>query len=507
MAVSLVKRASSQDQFQDVSIQTETTPLLESFSESSAAPFDSWPQQRLQSLERTVVSQIDLRLMPLLILLYILNYLDRNNIASARLGSLEGDLELTERQYDTCVSVLYIGYISMQVPSNFILSRVPRPAYYLCGCMAVWGVLSTCTAFTRSFSGLLVSRFLLGFVESAFFPGATFYISSWYTKKEQAIRAAFLFSGSQIGNAFGNLIAVGLLKLDGILGVEGWRWLYLVEGTVTIGVALFSMFILPDLPSSSKPSYLTPMEHNFAIWRLQQDVAPRTSVEDGGTVKVPQGAVANADEEKLSVWEALRIVLGDAKTWMFVGILMSNYTASGVTHFFPSVVQTLGYSRTITLLLAAPPYLLCCLVMVFNGMHSDRTQERYKHVVYPLVVTVLAHILVLSTTATAPRYLAMMVLPASVYAAAVITMMWMSQTLGQKPETRAVAIAFLNAISNTANIWTPYLYNHPPRYVLAFSVNIIAASLSIAFATLARQYLKGLNEAEEKEGRKGRFVL
>lgn len=157
---------------EDFPAETESAPLLESFSDSSRTPFETWSQSRLSSFERIVVRQIDIRLMPILCLIYVLNFLDRHNIASARLANLEEDLGLTVKQYDACVSILYVGYISMQVHSNVILSRVARPAYYLCGCMAVWGFLSACTAFTHNFTGLLLCRFLLGFVESAFYPGA-----------------------------------------------------------------------------------------------------------------------------------------------------------------------------------------------------------------------------------------------------------------------------------------------------------------------------------------------
>jgi len=144
---------------------------------------------------------------------------------------------------------------------------------------------------------------------------------------------------------------------------------------------------------------------------------------------------------------------------------------------------------------------------MFNGLHSDKTQERSKHLAYPLAVTVLAHILALSTTATAPRYLAMIFLLSSIYASIIVTLTWASETLSQPPEKRAAAIAFLNAFAHTANIWTPYLYTGPPRYLLAFSVNIAAASLGIVCTALVRWHLKRLNEAEEMEGRKGQYIL
>lgn len=121
--------------------------------------------------------------------------------------------------------------VLMQVPSNLIVGKIRFPGVYICFSMALWGVLSACTAAVHNPSGLMASRFFLGFVEAVFFPGALFYMSLFYTKKQFAMRTAILYSGSQIGNAFGGLFAVAILKLDGKHGLEGWRW---VSGSLAL---------------------------------------------------------------------------------------------------------------------------------------------------------------------------------------------------------------------------------------------------------------------------------
>lgn len=156
----------------------------------------------------------------------MLNYLDRNNIASARLAGLETDLHLKGTQYQLAVSILFVGYILMQIPSNFMLDKIGKPAPYLCLFMTIWGVISTCTAATQSYTGLIVCRFCLGFIEAAFFPGVLFLLSSWYTKKELALRTAILYSGSLLSGMFSGLIAAGILRsLDYKHGLRAWRWL------------------------------------------------------------------------------------------------------------------------------------------------------------------------------------------------------------------------------------------------------------------------------------------
>lgn len=156
-----------------------------------------------------------------------MNYLDRQNIASARLAGIEEDLNLSTVDYQTVVSILFVGYILMQVPSNMIVGKVKLPGVYICSAMALWGVISGLMATVHSFGGLLTCRFFLGFVEAAFFPGAVFFLSLFYNRQQFAFRTAILYSGSQLGNAFGGLFAIAILNLDGAHGLEGWRWVSL----------------------------------------------------------------------------------------------------------------------------------------------------------------------------------------------------------------------------------------------------------------------------------------
>lgn len=222
---------------------------------------DLTPEAREQ-LEKTLLRKIDFRLLPPVIIMYIMNYLDRNSeypasdnvdtdtddildIATARLSGnpgLQADLNMKDSQYETCVSILFVGYILMQIPSNLFLNKVGKPALYLPAVMVIWGAISLCTAAAKSFGGLLAIRFFLGFVEgrpssnftsrvwltenqAAYFPGCLFYLSCWYTRKELAFRSAILYSGSLISGAFAGLIAAGITQgMDGKLGLPAWRW-------------------------------------------------------------------------------------------------------------------------------------------------------------------------------------------------------------------------------------------------------------------------------------------
>jgi MFS family permease len=165
----------------------------------------------------------------MIIVMYILNYLDRNNIAAAGLSGLQKDLALGGTQFNTAVSILFVGYLLMQLPSNMLLNKLGRPSLYLPTCMVVWGIVSGATAASTSYRGLIGARFVLGFVEAAYFPGCLYFLSCWYTRKELALRTAMLYSGSLLSGAFGGLIAAGILDgMDGVRGLSAWRWLFII---------------------------------------------------------------------------------------------------------------------------------------------------------------------------------------------------------------------------------------------------------------------------------------
>ncbi|KAL2827328.1 major facilitator superfamily domain-containing protein [Aspergillus cavernicola] len=433
---------------------------------------------------RRATLKLDALIMPCMVIMYIFNYLDRQNIAAAKLAGIEADLNISDVQYQTCVSILFVGYILMQVPSNIIVGKIRWPGIYICISMAIWGTLSALTAIVHNFAGLMASRFFLGFIEAVFFPGALFYMSLFYTRKQYALRTAILYSGSQLGNAFGGLFAIGILKLDGKSGMEGWRWLFLIEGVITIALAIIIAFILPNKLTSVRGC--TKLEQEWLVWNFEED----------------QGQQDNADE--ISAKKGLLMAVTDPKTWLLMGTLYAVYIAAAVSNFFPSVVATLGYSRNETYALTAPPYVLCVIVMVVNGFHSDKKQERYWHIICPMVICIAANILAVATLNTTARYVAMMLMPGSFYAATTVILSWVAGSLSQPAIKRASAIALINAVCNTPNVWCSYLYGSSPRYLVAFLVNLAASVVAIVAATATRMYLRQQNHRLDNDIDTGR---
>lgn len=367
----------------------------------------------------------------------------------------------------------------MQVPSNMILGKIKYPGIYINAAMALWGMVSACMSAVHSYTGLLLARFFIGFVEAVFFPGALFYLSLFYTRKQYALRAALLYSGSQLGNAFGGLFAIAILQLDGAHGIAGWRWLFLVEGVMTIGLAIIFAMILPNSPKGVWG--LTEIQKDWWQWNYEQD----------------QGQQDDSDE--IGPKQGFLLALADPKMWLMLVILYAIYISAAVTNFFPSVVKTLGYSRNETYALTAPPFCLCVILMMINGWHSDKTQNRFWHIVGPLCLSVVANIIAVSSLNTAARYVAMMLMPGSVYMASTVLLSWITGTLNQPKQKRASAIAFINATCNTPNIWTSYLYTGAPRYLVAFLVNMAASAVAIIVAIITRTYLRRLNNKMDRQ--------
>jgi len=406
--------------------------------------------------------------------IYILNYIDRNNAAAARLKGFESDLGLVGNQFATLLSILYVGYIIMQVPSNMLLNWMGKPSIYLPCCMVVWGMISVLTGITTNFTGALLTRFFLGFVEAAFFPGALFLLSKWYTRKELGYRTAILYCGNLISNAFGGLIAAGILSgMQGALGHSAWRWLFYIEGALTMFFAVCAIFILPDFPSTT--TWLSPQERKLAEWRMAED------------------ASGSADEDASkteSQMRGLALAFADWKVWFFAFMMTAEVVGLSFNAYFPTLTATLGYNTTVSLLLVAPPWAFAVIVAFIVARHADWTGERALHICIPLLVGMIGFIIALSTENTAARYVSFFLMAQS-YAGYIVCFAWLSNTLPRPPAKRAVSLAFINAFSQLGNVAGSYVFpsNWGPTYRFSFAICLAMFGMSIIMVFVMRSHL------------------
>ncbi|TLS27653.1 hypothetical protein PpBr36_04814 [Pyricularia pennisetigena] len=434
--------------------------------------------------EKTLVRKIDRRMMPLMMLLYVLNYIDRNNIATARLGSFEKDIGLRGTQYNTVISIFFVGYILTQIPTNMILNKV-RPSLFLPAVMICWGSVSACTGAVQNYSGMIVLRFMLGFVEAPFFPGALFLFSCWYTKKELAKRISILFAAGQMAGAFSGFLGSAIMGgMNGVAGLADWRWLFIIEGVMTIPVAFLTYFVVPDYPTNTK--WLSDEERVLAVLRIAEEA----NEED--------------DREEVSAFQGLKLAFTDISLYLIWMMQLGLNTAAAFTNFFPTIVQTLGYPQRETLLLSSPPYVFAAILGISNSWHSDAKRERWLHILWPQVFACVGFIISATTLNVAARYTATFMMM-SIYGSFGAILSWVSTSLPRPSAKRAVAYAFVNAMSNLASIYASYFYpaTQGPQYWQANIANVAFSGMCIAMATTLRFYLswrnKKLDEASAED--------
>ncbi|KAM0347470.1 hypothetical protein ACHAO7_011638 [Fusarium culmorum] len=418
----------------------------------------SGAHEKTDPREIALVKKLDWWIMPILWLMYWLNYLDRNAIALARLNTIEKDLKLTGNQYQTCVSILFAGYVIVGIPANMVVTRV-RPSIWMASCMTVWAIISGLTALSRNYTGLLLTRFFLGITEAPYYPGALYILARFYTRKELATRISILYTGNILATAFAGLIALGIFEMDGMANLAGWQWLFIIQGAVTLVVAIAGFFVLPDEPLTTH--WLTPEEQKLAHERTQRDT------------------VGNSGES--TSWSGIISAAKDPKVWLFVVMQHCHLGANGFKNFFPTAVKTLGFNQTITLVLTCPPYLIAGVISIAWSWSSGRFNERTWHITIAKAVAVFGFILGCATLNTGARYFAMCVFSIGTYAVNSIILGWVSATCSQTREKKACSLAIVNCIAVASFIWTPYMWpsSDEPRYTMAMSSS---AALSVATA-------------------------
>ncbi|CCE34217.1 related to nicotinamide mononucleotide permease [Claviceps purpurea 20.1] len=446
-----------------------------------APQFPVMESARRVEVERKLKRKLDARC-SLFLFIYIMNYLDRNNIAAARLKGLQAELNMDYSQYATCLSVLYVGYILMQVPSNMIINKIQRPSLYIGCAMLIWGLVSTLSGSVSSFSGMVVNRFFLGFVEAAFLPGALLILSKWYTRRELTMRNAILFCGNIISNAFSALVGAGVLSnMDGVLGHSAWRWLFWIEGSATMALAICAAFILPDLPHNARG--FTEEERMIAQLRLFEDVGE-----------------ADTDSANDGAFAGLMMALTDTNIYIMMLTLTAYVVGLSFNAFFPTLTKTLGFGYVPTLLMSSPPWVFSCLVSLLNAWHADRTQEKFWHIVSPILMGVVGFVINMSTLDVAARYVALF-LQAGSYAGLIVIYSWISSSFPRPPAKRAVAIALINAFCQLGNIAGSYVWDLTDNgYRKSYGVVLAMFGATILGCWVFRLRLQALNrKLEERE--------
>ncbi|KAJ3501170.1 hypothetical protein NM208_g16990 [Fusarium decemcellulare] len=430
--------------------------------------------EELDTLNKKLVRKIDSIILPIIGILYILNYIDRQNLAAAKLHGITEDLNMTTEQFATSISILFVGYLPFQIPSNLIISRIPRPGMYICVAVVIWGSISACTAAVKTYGQLLAVRAILGVAEAVFFPGAIYYLSAWYTKTELGKRIASLYIAQQVGNAFGGLFAAAIFQLDGRHGITGWQWLFIIEGAATVGIGFICACFMPEFPYNSR--MLSQIERDLAVWRVES------------------GAGAGEGTEKEGVLKGFAKALSDPKLLLLIFCNLLSQAQGSIANYFPTLVASLEFNSTVSLLLTAPPYILAGAVYWVLMWYSDRNNTAYPIIIGCIAIAIGMYIIPMATLNIPARYFSMMILPFASVGPQLVLYKTINLHLARPVSKRAAASALVNAIGGTSNIWASYLYYAPPHFYAAFGTLMGCAFLFAATITFYRWLVRRENE-------------
>ncbi|RDW61314.1 hypothetical protein BP5796_11206 [Coleophoma crateriformis] len=416
--------------------------------------------------EKKLLKKIDLYLLPTIWLMYLLSYMDRTNIGNAKVAGMATDLNLDSNKYSITLVVFFVGYVIFEVPYNMILSRI-RPSIFLSTIMCLWGCVTIGMAWVQSYEGLIAFRVVIGCLEAGFAPGVLLLLSSWYKRNEQAKRFGVYISAAILSGAFGGLIAGAIESgLDGKYGIAGWRWLFIIEGAMTAGWSIIAGFILLDFPATS--SKLSERERELAIQRI---------ISDGLSVR-------SEDTPPLSHLQALKLALSNWKTWAFTVGYMGIVGSSTLSYFYPTLVAGLGYSSLNAQYMTVPIYGVAFVCNGITGYFADKAPAKKGIFIAAwLAVSVICSVIVCAVYNFTARYVLLVFMAAGLWTANALSLSYASTTFGELPnETRAICLAFVNALGNLASIYGAYLFPSAdaPKYLMGFGVISGLCALSVA---------------------------
>jgi MFS family permease len=381
------------------------------------------------TLRASTISRLNLKLIPFLMLLYMVAYIDKSNISVAAL-QMNAELSLTARMYGIGVGLFFLTYILLEVPSSLILTKVGARRW-IARIMITWGIVAAGMSLVQSANQLYVMRLLLGAAEAGFTPGIIYYLSQWYPRSDRARAMSFFYIGAALASVIGLPLSGAFLHMDGFFGVSGWRWLFLLEGIPAAILGIVVLKYLPDDPE--KTHWLNPEQKQWLSRTMAQEQA--------GTA--------------ISHHDAWHVAFRNRRVWLLsLFWLLQAFGTIGITLFLPLIVQSVSKQGSFTVsVMSALPFLVACVLMYFNGRHSDKTGERGRHLGVPLLAAgVLLAVAVFSGNAWLAYGLLVLAVGLNWAATPVF---WATTTEYLSGPAAAVSIALINSIANLAGLGLP----------------------------------------------------
>ncbi|KAL6704979.1 hypothetical protein ACN47E_007382 [Coniothyrium glycines] len=369
----------SDEEYKGDALRKENEGLANDGSNGSEVVFDEVEEKRL-------VRKIDWRLLPILGALYSIALIDRTNISNARVAGMEADLQLQIGDRYTIVLVLFFPtYFLLELPSNIVLRKVGS-ANWLTFIAVSWGAVMIGQGFVESWVTLAICRVLLGALEAGFFPGCVYLITCWYCRYETQKRLGGFYLVSVGIGGLANILAYGLMQMEGVGGIRGWQWIFIIEGILTCVVAIIGWFIILDFPDrAEKKGFLTRHEAAVVLQRIENDRAD--SVADPLT------------------WAKFCHHLTDIRLWAYATMFMSTtMPAYAFSYFLPVILVGMGYSAGAANALAAPPSIAAMITAMGFAWLGDKYRVRAPVIAVQSVLAIIGLMIVAYTTNDDARY-------------------------------------------------------------------------------------------------------
>jgi sugar phosphate permease len=428
--------------------------------------------------ERKLVRKFDMRLMPILFVLYLFCFIDRSNIGNARIAGLEKDLKLVGFQYNIALTVFYIAYASVEVPSNLIAKRV-GPHYWIPFLVFSFGLVSMLTAFVQSFAGLMVARVALGLAEGGVMPCIAHYLSRFYRRSELIFRIAIFVSSSSLSGGFGGLLASGLLSVGHVGDVKGWRNIFLVEGLLSAGLAILAFPLMPK--DVEHASYLTEEERALGVARIRSETA--------GTKKIIEATQTKLIKQ--GIW--------NINNWAFgLGFTLVNISVQGLALFSPTITSSLfpGMPTVQVQLRTVPPYMVTWVWSLFVAWLADKFDRRAYVMLCLSPLGIAGYAIFVGSKNPHALYGAMFLVTMAVFPLGPFFLAWAVNS--SAPDTmRAVSSAFVVSIGTLGAIIATWSYlpsDQPHRFHNGNSLNLAANCATMMLTLIMLFYSKWENK-------------
>ncbi|KAB5576299.1 major facilitator superfamily domain-containing protein [Coniochaeta sp. 2T2.1] len=422
-------------------------------------------------VERKLVWKLDLILIPWLCLLYLVCFLDRTNIGNAKIAHLTTDIPMDTHHYNLTLTIFFIAYAVFEALANIMLKRF-RPSVFLPITMIFWGCCMVGMGFVTSWSGLMTARFFLGVTEAGLFPGVNYYLSCWYKRDEFAVRAAIFFSAAALSGSFGGLLAAAIQNMDGIAGYSGWRWIFIIEGLITVAIAVASFWMVHDFPDDAK--FLSDADRARVIRRLKMD---------------KQSSAEHEEFKMKYVWAAIADWKTYAGALAYMGPLMPLYSFS---LFLPTIISNMGFTSTKSIvrnqLLTVPPYAAAAIVTVAVGFASDKQKRRGIYNMCLAPIGMAGFIMLISTTRPGVQYAGTFLGAIGIYATIPITIAWIANNT-EGVYKRGIVLGFVIGWGNLNGIVSSNVWLSGPRFYAGHATVLAYLAVCIFGGSLLMQVL------------------